>query len=151
MQKLKSIGLEEARVIGEAVLEACAKPTPDPRPMSVAVVDNAGELIYLARMDGAGPGTVRMAINKACTAVSMKRDTIEILKWISGEIIEGVRRDVAWFGNPTMAPVPGGVVLKSSDGSVVGAVGTSGRVAMAPLGDEELARIGAAAFKEGEE
>ena len=140
MIKTASLELEEARKITDAVVEAARTTRPPDRPMSVAVVDNAGVLISLDRMDGASPNSVRMAINKAYTAIMWRRDTIDIQNLIK----DG--RDIAWFGDPDRnAPVPGGVLIKSGDDSIVGAVGTSGRSAMAPMGDEELARIGAGA------
>ena len=55
--------------------------------------------------------------------------------------------DIAWFGDARYTPIPGGVVIKAKDGSILGAIGTSGRPARAPRGDEELARIGAKAVQ----
>ena len=133
MQQKTSLGLEEGRSIVEAVLEAARKTKPG-RPMSVAVVDNAGIPIYFARMDGASPLTARMAINKAYTAIDTQRNTREQYEMMTSG------RDAAWFGEPRMAPIPGGVLIRLSDGSIAGAVGTSGRKADE---DEELALIGA--------
>jgi glc operon protein GlcG len=142
MIKAASLDLEEARKIVEAVVEAARATKPPDRPMSVAVVDNAGILISFARMDGASANTARMAINKAYTAIYWKRDTAEMQNWIK----DG--RDISWFGDPYKnAPIPGGVLIKSSDGCIVGAVGTSGRAALGPMGDEELAQIGAKALR----
>ena len=135
MQHKISLGLEEGRCIVEAIMEA-ARTTKPGRPSSAAVVDNAGVLIYFARMDGASPLTARMAINKAYTAIDTQRDTRAQYELIT----DG--RDVAWFGEPRMAPIPGGVLIKTSDGSIAGAVGTSGRKADE---DEELALVGAKA------
>lgn len=137
MQQKTSLGVEEGRSIVETILEA-ARETKPGRPSSVAVVDNAGILIYFARMDGASPLTARMAINKAYTAIDTQRDTRDQYERIK----DG--RDVAWYGEPRMAPVPGGVLIRSSDGSIAGAVGTSGRTADE---DEELALVGAGALK----
>jgi glc operon protein GlcG len=142
MIKTASLDLEEARKIVDAVVEAARSTKPPDRPMSVAVVDNAGVLLSFARMDGASPNTARMAINKAFTAIYWRRDTAEMQNWIK----DG--RDISWFGDPFRnAPIPGGVLIKSSDGYIVGAIGTSGRAAMGPMGDEELAQIGAKAFR----
>ena len=135
MLEKRSLGLDEARPIVESVLEAVRTTKPG-RPMSVGVVDNAGVLICFARMDGASPLTARMAINKAYTAIDTQRDTRDQYERIK----DG--RDVAWYGEPRMAPVPGGVLIRLSDGSIAGAVGTSGRTADE---DEELALIGVGA------
>jgi len=139
MIEAKSLGLQEASQIVEAVLKAAAETEPPDRPMSVAVVDASGDLVCFARMDGASALTVHMAINKAYTAARWKMDGTRIQNMIK----DG--RDITWFGDPRYAPIGGGILVKASDGSIVGAVGTSGRVAMAPMGDEELARIGAKA------
>lgn len=136
MLEKRSLGLDEARPIVESVLEAARTAKPG-RPMSVGVVDNAGVLICFARMDGASPLTARMAVNKAYTAIQWQRDTREVQNMMK----EG--RDISWFGDPDrQAPVPGGVLIRLSDGTIAGAVGTSGRTADE---DEELALIGAGA------
>jgi glc operon protein GlcG len=137
MIETKSLGLEEARKIAETVLEATVNTMPPGRPMVVAVVDPHGDLIYFTRMDGTVALQVNMAINKAYTAARLRRDTVELQKILK----EG--EDIAWFGDVRHTPIPGGVLIKAKDGSILGAVGTSGRPAMGPMGDEELARIGA--------
>lgn len=153
MIEKKCLGLEEARVIVDAVLEASAKKdVPDPRPMAVAVVDDTGKLICAASMDGTLPISPRMAFNKAYSCVQFQRDGLDQFKrFITDEeygkhSLGKARTDMSWFNDPRVVPLPGGVLIKLGDGSIVGAVGTSGRIAMVPMGDEELARIGAKAF-----
>jgi len=120
----KSLGLEEAQRIVDAMLEYSSETKPG-RPMSHAVVDSAGILIYFARMDGASAITRRMAENKAYTAIMWKRDTREV-----AELLKDRGRDIVFFGEPDrQAAVPGGVPIKLSDGSIAGAVGSSGRLA----------------------
>jgi uncharacterized protein GlcG (DUF336 family) len=139
MIETKRLGLEEARKIIEAVLKAAAETMPPDRPVCIAVVDPNGDLIYFARMDGTVAGQVIMSLNKAYTAARLTRDSIELQRMVKqGE-------DIVWFGDARYTPVPGGVVIKASDGSVLGAIGISGRPVTAPRGDEELARIGAKA------
>ncbi len=118
-------------------------------PFSVAVVDAAGVLVSLDRMDGAAPLTARVSINKAYTAIDWRTDT----KVIRERLFTGpspldtttINRDMAWFGEPRNAPIPGGVLLRGKDGIIVGAIGTSGRTAEE---DEELARVGEEAYQE---
>jgi len=119
MQEAKSLGLDEARKIVDAIIEASAKS--EGRPMAAAVVDR----------------------NKASTAMDAKRDTIVQRKFLK-------ELDLAFyeFCSSTYSTIPGGVLIKTEDGNIVGAVGTSGRAPLAPMGDEELARIGAKAFKD---
>jgi len=135
------IKLREAQETLNAMYRYAAETKPG-RPFSLAVVDAAGILVAFIRMDGASSLTARMAVNKAYTAIDWLRDTKEVREvFFTGE----GKRDVAWFGDPRHAPIPGGVLLKAEDGTVVGAVGTSGRK---PEEDEEAARVGEQAYKE---
>lgn len=110
------------------------------RPISVAVVDPSGDLIYFARMDGASRNSIHVAQNKAYTAARWGSDTQDVYAGL-----EKWDFDIAYFGDPRYAPIPGGVLIKSSDGSIVGAVGISGRLKEETPEDEELARLGASA------
>jgi len=118
------------------------------RPFSIAVVDAAGVLVSLDRMDGSAPLTVRVAINKAFTAIDWRLDTKVIRERLfagGGPLPTDTNRDMAWFGEPRNAPIPGGVLLRDETGIIVGAIGTSGRTAEE---DEELARVGKEAYGE---
>ena len=153
MQNRKSLGLEEARTIGEAVIEAArnSKPPQDTLPIAVAVVDNAGELIYFAKMDGNSPSSTIMAINKAYTCIRFQMDGIEAhVRFLQDSIDDygksgamgKAKRDMSWFGDPRLIPMPGALLVRSSDGAILGAVAISGRSATGPMGDEDLAQIG---------
>jgi len=141
MQEAKSLELKEARKIVDAIIDAAEKS--EGQPMAAAVVDRHGDLVYLARMDGATPITARMCVTKCYSAMELLRDTIT-----SREVQEKLDLKSYEFSSITYTTIPGGVLVKSKDGTIVGAVGTSGRAPMAPMGDEELARIGAKAFEE---
>lgn len=135
------IKLREAKELLEVMLKFASETKPG-RPSSFAVVDAAGVLIAFVRMDGASPLTTRMAINKAYTAIDWGRDTREVREvFFTGE----AKRDIAWFGEPRHAPIPGGVLLRTKEHTIVGAVGSSGRTAEE---DEELAQVGAKAWNE---
>jgi len=148
------ITLKEAREICEAmvafVTEERFVSLTEPRvPFSVAVVDAAGVLISLDRMDGTAPLTARVAVNKATTAIDWRMDTKAIRERLfTGPTpldIKNINRDMAWFGDPNAAPIPGGVLLREADGTISGAIGTSGGTAEA---DEELARVGEKAYQD---
>ena len=122
MIETKSLGLEEARKIVDAVLEYASVTKPG-RPVNCAVVDNAGVLIYFVRMDGTSPISTCTAVNKAYTAIMWKRDTKDVF-----DLLKRVGLDIAYFGETDkQTPLPGGVLIRSSDDSIVGAVGVSGR------------------------
>ncbi len=134
------LGLDEARAVVEAVLNAAA--ARDLR-FAAAVVDSGGELVYFARMDGASPLNARMAINKAYTATKWRQNTKAIKDRLFDMGLGDDRRDIAWFGDSRYTAVWGGILLVDPDGTVLGAVGESGGT---PVQDEELGQIGAQAF-----
>ncbi len=136
----RKLGLVEARAVVEAMLDAAARVG---KPFAAAVVDTGGELIYLARMDGASALNARMAVNKAYTAAKWLRDTRTLKQAMFDMGLGDDRRDIAWFGDPRFTAVWGGILLKAEDGTVLGALGESGG---SPAQDEELGQIGAQRF-----
>ena len=140
MPGIKSLSLKQAQAMVDAMV---AFSTEKGLRMSVAVVDVTDTLVSFAKMDEASPLTARVSINKAHTALDSRRDT--------KDTVEGLKTNqkdpyhyLKW-GNPRFSPILGGVLVRSSDGALVGAVGTSGAVATM---DEEVARVGAGAYKE---
>lgn len=101
----------------------------------IAIVDDGGHLIYLARMDDTQIGSVEVAQAKARTALAFKRPT---KAW--DETLAAGRYAV--LGLPGMTPVEGGVpLLVKAD--FVGAIGVSG---VTSAQDGEIARAGALAL-----
>jgi len=135
MFEKKTLGLAEAEKAVKAMIEEASK---DPRPMSMAVVDAWGNLIYFARMDGASALTARMAQNKAYTAASFSNDTRNINQWF-----KGAGKDVVWYDDHRLTPIHGGNCVRSGK-VVIGAIGTSGRHEDE---DEALALVGKAAIE----
>jgi len=129
-----SLGLEEAQRAIAAVFEQAKK---DGRAVAVAVVDNHGELISCARMDGAHARILRHAIRKAYTAATMARDTLDFKK----DMVEADRTLVD-YGDSSLTTLQGGVVIRSG-GKVVGALGAGGSPKMR---DVEMAQIGVKAM-----
>jgi len=138
----EKLGLEEARAAVEAVFKAASAKN---LRYGAAVVDSGGELVYLARMDGAGPITARMSSNKAYTSAKWRADTKMLKDRLFDMGLGNERREMLWFGDLRFTPVWGGVVLRSKDGTVLGAIGTSGG---SYVDDEELGQAGAKAFSE---
>jgi len=153
MQDAKSIGLKEAEMICDACINKAlgAKDNKrDPRhpvsfPIAVCVIDRFGTVLCQKVMDGTISLSARVSRTKAQTALEILRDTK-----VQREIILG--RDIHLrsyeFSSVEHTVIPGGCIIKTSDGKVVGAVGISGR---SPDGDEELAQIGVRAFGNSEE
>jgi uncharacterized protein GlcG (DUF336 family) len=136
------LGLEEARAIVDAMLAEAAKRR---LKFSAAVVDAGGDLIYLSRMDGASALNARMSYNKAYTATKWQRDTKTIKERLFDMSLGDERREVAWFCDPLYTPVWGGIVLRSAEGAMLGALGESGGTYQQ---DEEIGQIGAKVFRE---
>ena len=138
MRDKKVLGLAEAQVATQAIIEEASK---DPsRPMAVAVADDRGDVISFVRMDGARPRLCEMAIKKAYTSSYLARDTRKVLemrqKWDWG-IYEPVGND--------MTVIPGGLaIVKPGETVVYGGIGTSGRSADE---DEALAFVGLKALQ----
>ena len=102
--------------------------------VSIAIVDDAGYLLYLERLDGAGPVTAEVATEKATTAARTRRPT----KFWEDRIKE--RPSFMKF--PGLLPLQGGVPVMYQN-ECVGAIGVSG---VQSHEDEQIASAGAAAL-----
>lgn len=106
-------------------------------PLTVAVLDAGGHLVVLQREDGSGILRPQIAIAKAYGALGMGLSSREL----------GVRaeKQPTFFASLTaiadgrLAVAAGGVLIRSAEGAVVGAVGVSGDVSDV---DEDCALAG---------
>ena len=101
--------------------------------VSIAVVDDAGYLLYLERLDGAGPVTAEVATEKAVTAARTRRPT----KFWEDRLKERP----AFMKFPGVLPLQGGVPVMYQN-ECVGAIDVSG---VQSHEDEQIANAGAAA------
>jgi uncharacterized protein GlcG (DUF336 family) len=109
------------------------------QPMNIAVVDEGGNLVAFARMDGAWLGSIDIAMNKAFTSRAFDIATKDLGKLSQpGEDFFGIH--VSNHGRIMI--FAGGVPLKHG-GKVVGAIGVSGGSGKQ---DQTVAEAGAAAF-----
>ena len=104
----------------------------------IAVCDAHGELIALARMDGAPLSSIPIAINKAYSAARERKPSQEIGKAARSA---GQGFDIGYFGDPQFTGWGGGVPVWR-EGKVVGAVAVSG---LPEAEDIELAERGVSA------
>jgi uncharacterized protein GlcG (DUF336 family) len=102
---------------------ACVEGTAFGVPVSVAVTDPGGHVIASARMDDAPLGALRLAVDKAYTAVL----------WLmpSGELHESSQPGGADWGVTSteggrIVVYAGGFPLFTADGSLAGGIGVSG-------------------------
>lgn len=96
----------------------------DAAPLSVAVLDTGGHVVVLKREDEAGIVRNEVAVGKAWATLGMG---------LGGRTLEQrTQGAAAFFGAVTAAsdgrfiPRTGGVLLRSAEGTVVGAAGVSG-------------------------
>lgn len=101
--------------------------------VTFAIVDDAGFLLYLERLDGAGPMTAEVATAKARTAAITRRPT---------KVWEDLVKDrPVMMKFPDNLPIQGGVPIMYQN-ECVGAIGVSG---VQSQQDEQVATAGAAA------
>ncbi len=128
----KTLTLEGARKAIAAVEEAAKKAAATG---VVAVVDDGGNLISLARIDGTFAAGSTVSVGKARTAVLFKKPTRFFEDVVNKGRIAMVTVD--------FTPLQGGLPIVI-DGQVVGGIGVSGASSAAQ--DEEFALVGAAAL-----
>ena len=134
-----SVTLSAAHTVVEA---ARAKAEEIGVPMNIAVVDDGGNLVAFARMDGAWLGSIEIAQDKAYTARAFDISTRELAeKSQPGQPLFGI----AQTHRGRVIIFAGGIPLRAH-GQVVGAIGVSGGT---PDQDHEVAEAGAAAFVPG--
>ena len=96
----------------------------------IAILDDGGHLLHLARMDGATPANARIAIEKGRTAAETRRST--------GNWQERVAKRTELLRMPGVTPVQGGLPIVV-DGIGIGGVGVSG---VQSHEDEQIAAAG---------
>jgi uncharacterized protein GlcG (DUF336 family) len=90
--------------------------------MNIAIVDGGANLVSFHRMDDAWLGSIDIAIKKAKTARFFNMDSGEIGKLSQpGGPLYNIEHS-----NGGLISFPGGVLLKDSQGKIIGAVGVSG-------------------------
>jgi glc operon protein GlcG len=99
----------------------------------IAVVDDAGYLLVLERLDDTQVASVDVGIAKARTAAIFRRPS----KVFEDQIRDGRVAALALTG---ATPLQGGIPIVIN-GKVIGAIGVSGN---SPQEDEDIAKVGAA-------
>lgn len=105
-------------------------------PVTIAIVDDGGHLLWLQRLDGAAPISAHIAPAKAQTAALGRRETK-----IYEDIINNGR--VSFLSAPVIQGMLEGGVPIIKDGVVIGAVGVSG---VKSSEDAQIAKAGISAL-----
>lgn len=100
--------------------------------VSIAIVDDGANLLYLERLDNAQISSADVALGKARTAMRYKRPSRAL-----EEAVAGGR--TALVGVEGITPLQGAVPI-IHDGNIIGAIGVSG---VLPAQDEQIATAGA--------
>lgn len=127
------LSLDQTRRAMDAMLDkAIQEPN---RPVAIAIVDDAGNLLSYGRMDHCRPNPQTFAVRKAYTSAMSGQDSVAY-----AERLKSQGRSVSDMGNPNLVAAQGAVVvLHPQSGAVLGAIGVSGLTAQE---DEDLARVG---------
>jgi glc operon protein GlcG len=114
MKTRAMLTLEDCRRISAAAEAEAAKNNWN---VVIAILDDGGHLLHLARMDGATPANAEIAVMKARTAALTRRSSKMWEDRISGGRLSMLRMPVL--------PVQGGLPIVV-DGVCVGGIGASG-------------------------
>ncbi|MDA1097608.1 MAG: heme-binding protein [Proteobacteria bacterium] len=109
------------RIIDAALVAGRAE---DMLPLTVAVLDAGGHLVALKREDGSGILRADIATGKAWGALGMGIPSRTIGERLGQR--PAFQGALVGASNGRFVPVPGGVLVLSADGQVIGAVGISG-------------------------
>jgi glc operon protein GlcG len=127
MKTRPMLTLDDCRRISEA---AEAEARKNKWNVCIAILDDGGHLLHLARMDGASPANARIAIEKGRTAAESRRSTAA---WQ-----ERIKARPELLQMPGITPIQGGLPIVV-EGTCIGAVGISG---VQSHEDEQIAKAG---------
>lgn len=129
---MNSITLSQAQ---EAVMAALKEATEMEVKMNIVIVNAGANLVAFARQDGAGLGSIDIAMKKAKTARFFDMPWAEIGKLSQpDEPLYGIE-----VTNNGLVSFGGGFPVKNSAGEVIGAIGVSGGQVKQ---DEQVAKAG---------
>jgi glc operon protein GlcG len=127
MKTRSMLTLDDCRKISDA---AEAEARKNKWNVCIAILDDGGHLLHLARMDGASPANARIAIEKGRTAAESRRSTAV---WQ-----ERIKARPELLRMPEITPIQGGLPIVV-EGICIGAVGISG---VQSHEDEQIAKAG---------
>lgn len=94
------------------------------KPVVIVIADEAGDIIHMTHMDGAPSRSGTIASGKAFTAAKMGRTTAAL-----GQLCSDSDTPLSAFVIRGLTTMPGGAPILDQSGSLIGAVGVSGRSA----------------------
>jgi uncharacterized protein GlcG (DUF336 family) len=118
------IDLARARTIVDRALEYAR--SNDFPPMTIAVLDTAGQLVAFAREDGSSLLRERIARGKAHGALNMGMGSRSLAARAATH--PQFVNSLVSLADGNLVPVPGGVLIRNDDDGLIGAVGVSGHL-----------------------
>lgn len=94
------------------------------KPLTVVVLDAGGHVLAAARQDGASNNRFEIAQGKAYGALALGMGSRAIMERAEQQAYFIAAAAAALGGR--LIPVPGGVLVRDEDGTIMGAVGISG-------------------------
>jgi uncharacterized protein GlcG (DUF336 family) len=94
------------------------------KPLTVAVLDAGGHVVAAERADGSSIGRFAIAFGKAYGALSLGMGSRALMARAEQQPYFVTAAAAALDGR--LVPVPGGVLVRSGEGELLGAVGVSG-------------------------
>ena len=114
--------LANARIILDAALAHAVEH--GFKPMAVGVIDSRGALVAFAAQDGTSLKRGEIALGKANGAVALGMGSRALMKRAEAQAYFISAAAGAIGGS--LVPVPGGVLIRGDDRSIIGAVGVTG-------------------------
>lgn len=124
------MSLEHAESLADRAVQEAAR---FGKPICVAVCDERGLLLTFRRMDGAPARSVELSQNKAYTAARLGSTTAAFHTRMQRDAMPA-----AYFCDARLTGMPGGSVVRTAEGNVLGGVGISG---LLPFEDQEIADL----------
>ena len=119
---MSSLGLTVANTIVEAALKRAREL--NTAPLAVAVLDETGQLKAYQREDQTSLLRTDIAVGKAWGALGLGRSS-RVLGRVAEERPAFIQALSVMAGG-RLVPVPGGVLIRAEDNTIIGAVGISG-------------------------
>ena len=135
---MPTITLDQASAVVDAALAAGREWGFEP--LTVVVLDNGGHVVAAKREDGSGILRYELALGKAYGALGFGLGS----RTLAGRAakVPGFMMAASMAAQGRVVPAPGGVLIKTADGELLGAVGMSGDTGE---NDEKCALSGIAA------
>ncbi len=117
-----NVTLDQARAIVAAAFGKAGEMSL--KPLTVVVLDSGGAIKVLERTDGSSLMRPEIAIGKANGAIQLGMGSRGIFKRAQEQpyFIQAMNA----LAKGSLVPVPGGVLIRGSDGAILGAVGVTG-------------------------